>query len=104
MNYAIGMFAIVLWFSGCASNPVAPESPVEAENEFIEMSPEAQEHVGLKVETASVQQLKEYLQVTGTVQPVDNRVSRIRPLARGRVQTVNVRVGDRVREGQALAE
>lgn len=69
----------------------------------IEMGLEAQKHVGLKVAPAELTQLTEYLQVTGTVQPVDSRVTQVRPLARGRLEDVLVKVGDRVRKGQPLA-
>jgi len=69
----------------------------------IEMTLEAQKHVGLQVTPARLTQLTEYLQVTGTVQPIDSLVTAIRPLARGRVTEVFVRVGDRVRAGQPLA-
>ena len=47
--------------------------------------------------------MTEYLQVTGTVQPIDSKVVHIRPLARGRITDVTVRLGDRVRTGQELA-
>lgn len=69
----------------------------------IEMGLEAQKHVGLKIAPAEIVQLTEYLQVTGTVQPVDSRVNQVRPLARGRLEDVLVKVGDRVRKGQPLA-
>lgn len=71
---------------------------------LVEMKPEAQKHVGLKVESAAVKQLSEYLQVTGSVQPIDSRVSQVRSLARGRVQEVLAKIGDRVSSGQALAQ
>jgi cobalt-zinc-cadmium efflux system membrane fusion protein len=70
---------------------------------LVEMKREAQEHVGLKVAPAAVSELKEYLQVTGTVQPIDSKVAQVRPLARGRVQEVFVRVGERVSAGTPLA-
>ncbi|MGH9785181.1 MAG: efflux RND transporter periplasmic adaptor subunit [Terriglobia bacterium] len=93
-------------FSCSRREPAANEeiiSPTQ-DSRTIEMETEAQKHVGLKVVPASVTQLTEYLQVTGTVQPIDSKVSRIRPLARGRVQSVAVRIGDRVSAGQVLAE
>lgn len=84
-----------------------PESEPEANNKIaaatVEMGLEAQKHVGMEFATVSVSQLTEYLQVTGTVQPVDSKVGNIRPLARGRIQEVLVRVGDRVASGQPLA-
>ncbi|MGH6628313.1 MAG: efflux RND transporter periplasmic adaptor subunit, partial [Burkholderiales bacterium] len=67
------------------------------------MGLEAQKHIGLEVAPASVAQLTEYLRVTGTVQPIDSRIGHIRPFAKGRVQEVLVKVGDRVQGGQALA-
>lgn len=78
-----------------------PEAATTAN--VIEMGLEAQKHVGLKVAPAELTQLTEYLQVTGTVQPVDSRVNQVRPLARGRLEDVLVKVGDRVRKGQPLA-
>ncbi len=46
---------------------------------------------------------QEYLHVVGTVQPIDTQIGHVRPLARGRVQQIRVRVGDRVRAGEVLA-
>jgi len=69
----------------------------------VEMSAEAQSHIGLEVVTAQVRVLKEFLPVTGTVQPIDSRVSHVRPLAAGRLTSVSVRVGDRVTANQTLA-
>lgn len=69
----------------------------------VEMGLEAQKHVGLQIAPAELTQLTEYLQVTGTVQPVDSRVNQVRPLARGRLEDVLVKVGDRVGKGQPLA-
>jgi cobalt-zinc-cadmium efflux system membrane fusion protein len=67
------------------------------------MSGEAQKSVGLVVAPAAIVQLTEYLHVLGTVQPIDSRIGYVRSLARGRVQDVLVRVGDRVVNGQPLA-
>ena len=39
---------------------------------------------------------------TGTVAPNESRIARLRPLARGRILSVNVRIGDAVRKGQEL--
>jgi cobalt-zinc-cadmium efflux system membrane fusion protein len=67
------------------------------------MTTQAQQHVGLRTERVGFRDLQEYLHVVGTVQPIDTRIGQIRPLARGRVQQILVRVGDRVKAGQALA-
>lgn len=70
---------------------------------LITMAEAAQNNVGLQVAPARVIQMSEYLQATGTVQPVDSRISQVRSLARGRIQDVLAKVGDRVRRGQDLA-
>lgn len=96
---------------GCKRNS-APEgdkdsSSTQSENPAkqneLQMSLPAQQHVGLVVAPAAVVQLNEYFRATGTVQPIDSRVSEIAPLARGRVVAVDAKVGDRVRAGQTLA-
>lgn len=90
----------------CSRSKSKPENESSSEKEqatLIEMSLEAQKHVGLEVAPAEVHQLNEKLQVVGTVQPIDSRIAHVRPLASGRVQSVLTKVGDRVRAGQPLA-
>ncbi|MEQ1948582.1 MAG: efflux RND transporter periplasmic adaptor subunit [Bryobacteraceae bacterium] len=79
------------------------EEPQEKGPVIVDMTIEAQDHVGLTVAQARKTQLTEFLQVTGSVQPSDSRVSQVRSLARGRVLDVLARVGDRVNAGQELA-
>lgn len=81
----------------------SPEKEREATSSLVTMEQTAQQHVGMKISPAKMMQLTEYLQVTGTVQPVDSRVSEVRSLARGRLLDVRAKVGDRVRTGQELA-
>lgn len=75
----------------------------EKQSGVAELSMAAQGHVGLQVAPARETDLKEYLQVTGTVQPIDSRIGHVRPLARGRIQEITAKVGDRVVKGQPLA-
>lgn len=95
----------VLGLPSCSKSDkaVSEERKTDKESNLVEMKQEAQEHVGLKVAPAANSALQEYLQVTGTVQPIDSKVAQVRPLARGRIQQVLVRVGDRVTTGKALA-
>ncbi len=97
----LGLFALI-----ACSRP-EPEEPPEAapskEETPIQMTAEAQAHIGLQTVTAQVRALAEYLPVTGTVQPIDNRVTHVRPLAAGRLTHVLVKVGDRVSADQILA-
>jgi cobalt-zinc-cadmium efflux system membrane fusion protein len=62
-----------------------------------------QRNIGLRVEAAEIRTIVQTVQTTGVVGPNETRVARIRPLARGRVEKVYVRLGDRVRAGQPLA-
>ena len=75
----------------------------EAAGGRVELSPAAQRRIGLVATPAKVIPLAEVLALTGTVQPIDGRLTRVRPLARGRLVEVLAKVGDRVREGQLLA-
>ena len=105
MKCALTVMALSLVLASC-SKPKPEEPPdkeKKADSGLITMEPAAQQHVGMKIAPAKMTQLTEYLQVTGTVQPVDSRVSQVRALARGRLLEVRVKVGDRVRAGQELA-
>ncbi len=101
----LALTVAVLLASCGGGRPETKQEPASKpqDTSVIEMGLEAQKHVGLKVAPASLAQLTEYLHVTGTVQPIDSRISHVRPLARGRVLEVLVQVGDRVRDGQPLA-
>jgi len=94
----------VLALLSCSkSERSAPDNDAAKDTKLVEMKQEAQDHVGLKVSPASVSELKEYFQVTGTVQPIDSNVGQVRVLAHGRVRDVMAKVGDRVIAGQVIA-
>lgn len=96
--------AMTIVIAGCSrSKPEASSTNEKKESGFVHISTEAQKHFGLQVEPAQMRELNEYLQVPGTVQPIDSHVNTVRPLARGRLHDVLVRVGDRVSRGQPLA-
>jgi cobalt-zinc-cadmium efflux system membrane fusion protein len=90
-------------FAGCNRADKVEESAPAKDSGAISLGAEAQKHIGLKVAPAAMVQLTEYLRATGTVQPIDGKVGHVRPFAKGRVQEVLVKVGDRVQSGQALA-
>lgn len=74
------------------------------EGKSVEMTPEAQERSGIVVSPAAATPMIQYLQVTGSVQPVDSSVAHVRSPARGRLQEVLAKVGDRVAASQVLAQ
>ena len=100
--------AIVFLFvmAGCSSGPketAKSNKETKQESKLLEMTTQAQQHVGLQTTRVALKELQEYLHVVGTVQPIDTRIGHVRPLTRGRVQRIEVRAGDRVRAGAALA-
>src|SRR4051794_40032435 len=98
------IFLVVLLCAALAcSPPPKQEREVAEPSKLLQMSVEAQQHVGLETTRIAFQDLKEYLQVVGTVQPIDSHIGHVRALARGRAEAVHVRVGDRVRSGESLA-
>lgn len=106
-NLFLATLAAVLVLAACSSTKRSQaDQPAQARKDVrpvIAMGLEAQRNVGLRVAPALVQDLVEYLQVTGTVQPIDSRITHVRPPARGHIQEVLARVGDRVKAGQELA-
>jgi cobalt-zinc-cadmium efflux system membrane fusion protein len=108
---ALIAFAVLL-ATGCTKKPAENtrdegkqgEMQEGASNDaFVEMSLVAQKHIGLEVAPVAMTQLKEYLKVTGTIQPIDKQVGQVGPLTSGRILSVRAKVGDRVEAGQTLA-
>ena len=100
------VLAFTAAFLSCSSQKTEVPKEIntpQKDSNLIEMGMEAQRHVGLKVSPVTFSQLTEYLHVTGTVQPIDSRTGKVRPLARGRITEVLAKVGDRVSRGQTLA-
>ncbi len=97
--------AAALLLASCARPPESGGGPKQENKNgrIVGMKKIAQAQVGVAATAATIESLTDYLNVTGTVQPTDSRVARVRPLARGRLEGVLVRVGDRVRQGQTLA-
>ena len=104
MKRAAIFVGLVLTLSGCSRKTNrATEHREDHKEDVVEIGLEAQKHIGLQVVPAAITNLTEYLQVTGTVQPIDSKIVHVRPLARGRITNVTVRLGDRVQTGQELA-
>ncbi|MGH9962748.1 MAG: efflux RND transporter periplasmic adaptor subunit, partial [Pyrinomonadaceae bacterium] len=60
------------------------------------------QNIGLKTVEAQERSVIATLQTTGIVSPNETRVAHVRPLARGLIEKVFVRVGDHVKAGQPL--
>jgi cobalt-zinc-cadmium efflux system membrane fusion protein len=70
----------------------------------VEISLESQKDVGIAVEPASVRRLQNSLAATGIVSEDPARVAHVRTLARGLIEKIYARLGDRVSAGAPLVE
>jgi cobalt-zinc-cadmium efflux system membrane fusion protein len=68
----------------------------------VELPETAQKNARLEVLTAAARTLPLTIEVTGTVTADEARVAHVKPLARGLIERVWVRLGERVRKGQPL--
>ncbi len=107
--FLIGMAAGAFVFerishSGRTKGAAAKDPPTEEQKPVgrLRMDAAAQKNIGLRIERAQLRSVGRTLQATGVVTPNESRLAHVRPLARGRIETVNVRLGDRVRAGQIL--
>ena len=72
--------------------------------DVIDLPPATQRRLGITVTAIAERPLAVTLEMPATVQPNEGRMAHVRPLARGRVQAVHVKVGDHVEQGRALAD
>lgn len=70
----------------------------------VKLEPAGLRNIGLTVVQAQVRAVRQVVVATGTIGPNESRLVRIRPLARGRIERVYVRPGDRVRTRQPLVD
>jgi cobalt-zinc-cadmium efflux system membrane fusion protein len=82
--------------------PQATQTEERKSGGRVHMDAAAQKNVGLALAQAEARPVGRTLQATGVVSPNESRLVRIKPLARGRIESVTVRLGDRVRAGQVL--
>lgn len=75
----------------------------EEEGEEVKLTPEALAAAGLEYEGVTQRPAVALLSVTGTVEPNPRQTQQVSPLVGGRVERVNVAVGDRVSAGTVLA-
>lgn len=68
----------------------------------VEVPEEAQRNGGLQTVTVQSRVIPATIEVTGSVQPDSAQVAHIRPLARGVIESLAVRLGSRVVPGQPL--
>ena len=92
-------------FGGADAAP--PEKEKEEAHEklppgVVEVPQGAQQNAAVQVVSSVQQTLPTRLQVTGVVAPEESRVAHVRPLAKGVIEEIAVKLGDRVTKGQTL--
>jgi cobalt-zinc-cadmium efflux system membrane fusion protein len=102
---AAGGFLAGRWLAPSAPErpPAAATAQQEALPTEVELSPEAARNFGLRTAPVERRPLVRTVRVTGMVGFNELRLAHINPLARGRVQSIEVAIGQRVRRGQRLA-
>lgn len=85
-----------------AEKPEAKEEHSEEANE-VSLSSEALEAAGIELEGVTMRPAVARLEVTGTVELNQQQTQEVTPLVGGRIESVNVALGDRVAKGQTLA-
>lgn len=75
----------------------------EESGKEVKLSPEALSAAGIEIQGVTQRPAVSLLRVTGTVEPNQQQTQQITPLVSGRIERVNVALGDRVRAGSVLA-
>jgi membrane fusion protein, heavy metal efflux system len=107
-SYAALLLSLPL-FTGCGTSERAPASAAahvehkEANSAHVELTEAAARAAGIEIATAGAAPINEVLSLYGTVQTNGERVAEITARFPGVIRSVNVRVGDAVRQGQVLA-
>lgn len=86
-----------------AARTEAEEKHTGEEGGEVKLSPEALEATGIELEGVTQRPAVALLKVTGTVETNPQQTQQVTPLVSGRVERVNVALGDRVGAGTILA-
>ncbi len=109
----IVMLFAALFVAGCQKEaaPAASPQPTPAakaetkkDPNLVKLSPDAVKYANLQFAEVSEEQVAAPLEVTGHIAINEDRTVRVGSLFSGRILEVPVKVGDRVRQGQALAK
>ena len=105
----VAIVALVLWRRGDPKptevkvNTAAGEAGQERAAQEVKLSPEALTAAGIEIEGVTQRPAVALLRVTGTVETNPQQTQQTTMLVSGRVERVNVVIGDRVRAGALLA-
>ena len=99
--------ALAMSVSACgkkeAESAEAAKPAEHADDGGLHLNDEEAKRAGIKLETVSAQAVPETVTVTATIRANQDRLARIAPRVEGRVVSVQAKLGDTVKAGQALA-
>ena len=98
----LGILLVSLPLVACEPGGEPAEEHNEEDSNLVEVSLDAQQNGGFHTEAAGPHDIQRLIATTGVVTAAQPRVTHIRPLGRGIVQEVFVRLGDRVEKDQPL--
>lgn len=104
---ALALTGVLAWrmWSGHAVSPTAPTATAKQENttqDEVKLTPDVVATAQIETAPVSEEPLVDRLQLTGTVQANQERQQQITPLVSGRVERVDVVLGDHVQIGRPL--
>jgi len=102
------MFGVALSLAGCKKRAEPSETSEKllaghVAPKLVTFDPAALERLGIKVESAGARGGELDLEVPGTLEYSLDRYAEVGTMVDGRVMAINVKPGDRVKKGQALA-
>jgi len=105
------LLAVLLVLGACGdksakgTEPATQEAKGEAakEEKGLKLTPEEQERAGIKLEEVNSRTFEDFVSVTATIRPNQDRIAKIAPRVEGRIVSVSANLGDEVRAGQSLA-
>lgn len=96
----VGLILVFILMRG--KPETAPKEDEITHTDVVELGEEAQRNIGLELVELKERAIRRIVKATGIVSSDQARVAHVFPLARGIVEQVAVKLGDRVRQGQPL--
>ena len=102
----VGALIVIVWSRSRrveSQQETAKQAESKGLNNEVELSPEAMSAAGIEIAGVTQRPAVALMKATGTVESNQQQTQQVTPLVAGRVERVNVKLGDHVRPGTALA-
>lgn len=100
------VLAVLLALGGCGDKAAKGEETVKQEakeEKGLKLTAEEQALAGIKFEEVSSRTFEDFVSVTATIRPNQDRIAKIAPRVEGRIVSVSANLGDNVSAGKSLA-